>query len=67
MGIHAVVYPKDRQSGLTPGMIQAASGAIHHIPLVCQQCGPSCKTVEKAGFWMYGADSNNGVPIDRCA
>ncbi|MDA1353905.1 MAG: 23S rRNA (guanosine(2251)-2'-O)-methyltransferase RlmB [bacterium] len=64
MGISAVVFPKDRNSTLSPGMIQAASGAIHHIPLVrVTNIAQTIKQLKKAGYWMYGADSNNGVSI----
>lgn len=64
LGINAVIFPKDRNSSLSPGMIQAASGAIHHLPLVrVTNISQTIKQLKASGYWMYGADSNNGIAI----
>jgi 23S rRNA (guanosine2251-2'-O)-methyltransferase len=66
MGISAVLYPKNRNSTLTHGVIQAASGAVHHIPLVrVTNVSQALITLKKGGYWVYGADSNRGEDIRR--
>ena len=34
LGINALIFGKDRQVKLTPGVIKAASGAVYHLPLI---------------------------------
>lgn len=54
-GIHGVIIPKDRATGVTAAAEKASAGAAETIPVV--QVTNIVKTLEalkKAGFWVYG-------------
>ncbi len=58
-GAQAVVLPERRAAGLTPAVVQAASGAIEHIPVV--RVGNLARTLDELknhSFWIYGLDEN---------
>ena len=64
-GVDAVVYPKDRNSQLSPGVIRASSGAATHLNLVrVSNIGGSIKQLQKAGYWVYGTDVESGESLD---
>ena len=65
-GVPAVLYPKKRQVPLTPGVMKVASGATEYLDIIdignVAQCLRACR---KAGYWIYAADSNQGVAISE--
>jgi 23S rRNA (guanosine2251-2'-O)-methyltransferase len=63
-GVKAVIYPKDRNSQISPGVIKASSGAIYHLDLIkVVNIGQAIQKLKAAGYWMYGSDVNNGVKL----
>ncbi len=58
-GVHAVITPKDRSTGLTPTVCKVASGAAGTIPFV--QVTNLSRTLrwlgDEAGIWLVGAAS----------
>ena len=73
-GANAVVLPERRAAGLTPAVVQAASGAIEHLPVV--RVGNLARTLDELkehAFWIYGLDEKGGKSYDeadyrgRCA
>ena len=73
-GANAVVLPDRRAAGLTPAVVQAASGAIEHLPVV--RVGNLARTLDELkehSFWIYGLDEKGGKSYDeadyrgRCA
>jgi len=73
-GANAVVLPERRAAGLTPAVVQAASGAIEHLPVV--RVGNLARTLDELkeqSFWIYGLDESGGKSYDeadyrgRCA
>ncbi|RAP34992.1 23S rRNA (guanosine(2251)-2'-O)-methyltransferase RlmB [Candidatus Marinamargulisbacteria bacterium SCGC AAA071-K20] len=65
-GIDAVMYSKHRQSSINAGVIKASSGAVYHIPLVSvSNIAQSLQVLDKAGFWIYGTDVNNGTSLPK--
>lgn len=73
-GANAVVLPERRAAGLTPAVVQAASGAIEHLPVV--RVGNLARTLDELkeqSFWIYGLDEGGGKSYDeadyrgRCA
>jgi 23S rRNA (guanosine2251-2'-O)-methyltransferase len=64
-GVKAIIYPKDRNSQITPGVIKVSSGAIHHLDIIkVVNLAQALQKLEKAGYWLYGADSNQGTDLD---
>jgi 23S rRNA (guanosine2251-2'-O)-methyltransferase len=64
LGVNALLFGKDRQVKLTPGVIKAASGAVYHLPLIqVSNIAQSITQLKKAGYWIYGTDVTNGHDI----
>ena len=56
-GAHAVVLPERRAAGLTPAVVQAASGAIEHLPVVrVGNLARALEDLKQRSFWIYGLD-----------
>ncbi|MEK7299292.1 MAG: 23S rRNA (guanosine(2251)-2'-O)-methyltransferase RlmB [Candidatus Margulisiibacteriota bacterium] len=63
-GAKAVLFPKDRNVSVTPSVIKASAGAIHHLQVVrVTNLSRSLTQLKEKGFWIYGADSNRGKSI----
>ena len=65
-GVTAVIFPKDRNCQLTPGVIKAASGSIAHLKLI--RVTNIAKTIDRLksdGYWIYGADANDGECLTK--
>ncbi len=56
LGVNAILYPKDRNCNITPGVIKASSGAVNHIPLIkVTNIAQSLQHFKDNGYWIYGA------------
>ncbi|NBV42017.1 23S rRNA (guanosine(2251)-2'-O)-methyltransferase RlmB [bacterium] len=63
-GAKGVIYPKDRNTTLTPGVIKAASGAIHYLDLVkVVNIGNTLDRLKAEGYWIYSTHVEHGVPL----
>lgn len=64
LGVKCVIYPKDRSVQITPAVVKASAGAIHHINL-CRVTNLSraLQQLKDHRYWIYGADSNGGHPV----
>lgn len=63
--VKAVLYPKDRNCQITPGVIKASSGAIHYLNLVkITNLAHAIEVLKKNGYWIYGADSSQGKDLN---
>jgi 23S rRNA (guanosine2251-2'-O)-methyltransferase len=55
-GVHAVIIPKDRASGVTAVVHKVASGAVQSMPLfTVTNLARALRTLKEAGVWLYGA------------
>lgn len=65
-GVTAVIFPKDRNCQLTPGVMKAASGATAHLKLIrVTNIAKSIPTLKEKGYWIYGADANQGENLHQ--
>jgi len=65
-GIKAVIYPKDRNVQITPGVIKASSGAIHYLDLIkVTNLAQALQELQKEDFWLYSADANEGQNLEE--
>ena len=65
LGVTWVIYPKDRNCPITPGVVKASSGAIHHMNLVrVTNLAQSLEKLEKAGYWIYGTSDQGATDLD---
>lgn len=56
-GIRAVIYPRRRSAGLSPGVVKASAGAVFHLTVAeVTNLARSMDALKEAGFWMVGAD-----------
>lgn len=67
LGVKALILPKNRQAKLDSGVIKASSGGCYYLKLIqVANIGQALETCKKNGYWIYGADSNNGQLIQEC-
>ena len=65
-GAHAVVIPERRAAGLTPAVVQAASGALAHIPVArVPNLAQTLETLKEASFWIIGLDEQGEKAYDE--
>ncbi|TVR54924.1 MAG: 23S rRNA (guanosine(2251)-2'-O)-methyltransferase RlmB [Spirochaetaceae bacterium] len=61
--VDLVVTPERRSARETDTVARTSAGAVAHVPTVVVKNLPSALAeLKKAGFWVYGADSN-GRPV----
>ncbi len=64
LGIKGIIYPKDRNSQLTAGVIKASSGAVHHLDLVkVVNLASAVERLKEAGYWIYGTADDGAVSL----
>jgi 23S rRNA (guanosine2251-2'-O)-methyltransferase len=58
-GMHAVIAPRDRASGITPVVRKVASGAVEAIPFIpVTNLARVLRRLKELGVWVVGADEN---------
>ncbi|MFC1771454.1 23S rRNA (guanosine(2251)-2'-O)-methyltransferase RlmB [Candidatus Margulisiibacteriota bacterium] len=64
-GVKVVIFPKDRNCQITPGVIKASSGAVNHLNMIkVVNIAQTLNSLSKNGYWLYGADSNEGTTLE---
>jgi len=62
MGVHAVVAPKDRATGLTATVHKVASGAAESVPFVAvTNLARTLRELKDKGIWVVGAVGDGAV------
>ncbi|MFC1731241.1 23S rRNA (guanosine(2251)-2'-O)-methyltransferase RlmB [candidate division KSB1 bacterium] len=63
-GFHGILFPKDRQVGIT-GVVASASAGACFKAVLCQtvNLARALDMFKKADFWIYGAESSSGSPV----
>jgi len=62
-GAGAVILPERRAAGLTPAAVQAAAGAVAHIPIVrVTNLASALEALKEANFWIVGLDERGAKP-----
>ncbi|MEZ5542766.1 MAG: 23S rRNA (guanosine(2251)-2'-O)-methyltransferase RlmB [Pseudomonadota bacterium] len=63
-GVHAVILPRDRATGITPVVHKVACGAVQALPVVTVTNLARClRTLRAAGIWLYGASDSAPQPV----
>ena len=56
-GVHGVLLPARRSSGLTSAVARASAGAIEHLPVAqVTNLARTIRALKQAGLWVVGAD-----------
>jgi 23S rRNA (guanosine2251-2'-O)-methyltransferase len=64
-GVKNILFSKNRQAQLNDGIIKASSGAVYYLNLIeVANIGNAVSELKKNNYWIYGADSNKGKPLD---
>lgn len=64
-GARGIIYPKDRNATLTPGVIKASSGAIHYLDLVrVANIGNAIDHLKREGYWIVGTTVSDGEALE---
>lgn len=57
-GVHAIIAPKDKATGITPVVSKVACGATETIPFVqVTNLARTMEQLKELGVWLYGADA----------
>jgi 23S rRNA (guanosine2251-2'-O)-methyltransferase len=57
-GVHGVIIPERRATGLTETVAKAAAGAVEHVPVVkVVNIVNTLEELKKAGVWVAGAEA----------
>lgn len=60
LGADGVIIPKDRAAAVTPAVVKASSGAVHHLPIARVVNLPrTMRELKKDGVWIVGADAES--------
>ena len=60
-GVHGVIIPERRATGLTETVAKAAAGAVEHVPVVkVTNIVNAIADLKKAGVWVAGAEAGGG-------
>jgi 23S rRNA (guanosine2251-2'-O)-methyltransferase len=63
-GADAVITPKDRAAGLSPGALKAAQGAYEHLPFLrVGNLNSALKELRKRGYWLVGAQQGGPLAL----
>lgn len=58
-GLHGIVIPKDRSTGLTETVARTSAGAVAHIPVVrVTNLARTIDELKKEGMWIAGTDQD---------
>ena len=64
LGVNAVIYPKDRNTQVSPGVVKASSGAMAHLNMLrVVNIAQSIRSLKKAGYWVVGTEVNSGQSL----
>jgi 23S rRNA (guanosine2251-2'-O)-methyltransferase len=60
-GVHALIMPRDRASGITPVVHKVACGAVESVPIFAvTNLARTLRVLRDAGLWIYGASGEAG-------
>ena len=63
-GVHGVVIPKRRSTGLTAVVDKASAGAAEHMKIArVTNISSALRELKERGLWVYGADAGTGDVI----
>lgn len=63
-GVHAVIAPKKRASGITPVVRKVASGAVENIPFIqVTNLARVLRRLKSTGVWIIGADEKGDCSL----
>lgn len=66
VGAQAVVLPERRSAGLTPAVVQAASGAVEYIPVArVANLDRTIELLKERSFWIFGLDERGDKSYDQ--
>src|SRR5262249_18195778 len=55
-GVHAVIAPKDKSTGITPTVTKVASGAAETVPFIqVTNLARTIRELQEKNIWIYGA------------
>ncbi len=64
VGVQHVVIPKNRSVGVTPTVVKASAGAVHHLNIYrATNLRRAIVTLKERGFWMVGLDAQAEATI----
>jgi 23S rRNA (guanosine2251-2'-O)-methyltransferase len=58
VGVHGVVLPLRRASGVTPAVVNASSGASEHLQITRDNLAQTIKVLKANDIWVYGLDGS---------
>ena len=63
-GVHGLILPRDRATGVTPAAVRASAGAAEHLPVArVINLSAFLARVKEHGLWVVGADPAGGSSL----
>jgi 23S rRNA (guanosine2251-2'-O)-methyltransferase len=64
LGVHAIVAPRDRATGLTPTVHKVASGAAESVPFIpVTNLARTLRELKDKGIWVVGTAGGEGASL----
>ena len=68
LGVKGIIIPENRTAAVTATVIKASAGAAHWLPVAREvNLTRAIDYLKEKGFWIYGADADQGTDITRFA
>ena len=66
LGIQHLIYPKDRNAGISSGVIRASAGAVYLMNLIqVVNLANTLQTLSKEGYWVYATHVEKGKALHQ--
>jgi 23S rRNA (guanosine2251-2'-O)-methyltransferase len=66
MGVHGIVFPKDRTAPLSPAVSKASAGAMEHMLFMrVTNLVATLKGFKKTGLWVVGAHPGSKTIVNE--
>ena len=60
-GVHGIIIPKRRASGITPVVEKSSAGAVEHMLIAKENIATAIDTLKKHNVWVYGAEAGGEI------
>lgn len=65
-GVHGVILPRHRASGVTPAVVRASAGAAEHLAIAQEtNLTRTLEWFKRAGYWVVGLDEDGALSYDE--
>lgn len=68
VGVHGILLPLRRSTGVTPAVVQSSAGASEHLLIAATNLAQAIATLKDAGLWIVGLENTpTSKPIQQAS